>query len=105
MDEVEVDYGKLAGEAAHVFTAADALGEAVDAGIAAQEMSQNAFGILCVAMVPPSQLIQSVAVTALKAEAAAYEAAAMNLRNTAIDYEMADTASANGHRELLRRIR
>jgi hypothetical protein len=105
MDEVEVDYERLAAEVSNVFAASDALGEAVDAGLAAQEMSQNAFGMLCVMMVPPSQLVQHVAVSALKAEAAAYEAAAMNLRNTAADYETTDMISAMAHLALARRIR
>lgn len=105
MDEVEVDYDRLAAEVTNVFAVSDALGEAVGAGLAAQEMSENAFGVLCLMMVPPSQLVQHAAVAALTAEAAAYEAAAMNLRNTAIDYETTDTKSATAHLELARRIR
>ncbi|MFT4157000.1 MAG: type VII secretion target [Microbacterium sp.] len=105
IDGFEVDYDQLAADAPDLFAASDALSDAVSAGLAAQEMSENAFGLLCVAMVPPSQMVQRIAVTALKAESAAFEAAAMNLRNTAIDYETADATSAKCHRELLGRAR
>lgn len=104
MDGFEVDYARLAGEVGDLFAASDGLAEAVSAGIAAQQMSENAFGLLCIGMVPPSQMVQSIAVTALQAEAAAFEAAAENLRNTAIDYESADAASARRHLEALGRI-
>lgn len=104
MDEVEVDYDTLGAEAADLFAVSDALGEALAAGLAAQKMSENAFGALCIMMVPPSQLVQTSAVAALNAEASAYEAAAMNLRNSATDYETTDTASATAYLELGKRI-
>lgn len=102
--EVEVDYYRLSGQAGELFTIADALDQAVSAGLAAQEMSQQAFGLLCIGMVPPAQLVQTAAVAALKAEAAAYEAAAMNLRNGAADYEATDTKSAMAYRNLMGRM-
>ncbi|MBW8763951.1 MAG: hypothetical protein JF592_15440 [Microbacterium sp.] len=105
MEGFEVDYERLAAEVSDLFVASDGLAEAVDGGIAAQQMSENAFGLLCIAMVPPSQLVQSIAVSALKAEAAAFEAAAMNLRNTAIDYETADMESVLRHRAIMMKVR
>lgn len=105
MDGFEVDYEKLAADAPDLFAASDGLDDAVSAGLAAQEMSERAFGLLCIGMVPPAQIVQHAAVAALKAEAAAFAAAAMNLRNTAADYAETDAASARRHGELLRRIR
>ncbi|MBT0994539.1 hypothetical protein KIN34_09600 [Cellulomonas sp. DKR-3] len=104
MDEFTVDLARLAAEVGDVFAVAGEVDAAVSAGLAAQTMSQTAFGLLCVAMVPPSQTVQTAAVTALRAEAAAYEAVAMNLRNAVTDYEIADTASAARHRALRGRV-
>lgn len=103
-DQVEVDYDKLAGEVTEVLAASDALDEAVSAGLAAQRMTNDAFGLLCVMMVPPAQLVQTIGSAALAAEAKAYEAAATNLKNTAADYESTDTASAMAYRAILGRI-
>jgi len=100
MQGFEVDYDALAAEVAEVLAAGDELKGAVDAGLAAQEMSQNAFGLLCMMMVPPVQGAQAAAVAALTAEAAAFDAAGENLRNTAADYEMTDLASAVRYRAM-----
>lgn len=104
MDEFSVDPVRLAAEVGNVFAVSDELDGAVSAGLAAQGMSQTAFGLLCIAMVPPSQTVQTAAVAALRAEAGAYEAVALNLRRTVADYEAADAASAARNRGLLGRL-
>lgn len=105
MDGFEVDYGRLAEDVSDLFAVSDGINEAVGAGLAAQEMSERAFGLLCMGMVPPAQLVQHAAIAALKAEAAAFEAAAMNLRNTAIDYEATDMASMINHNTIMMKVR
>ena len=104
MDSFTVDPVRLADEVGEVFAVSDELDGAVSAGLAAQSMSQRAFGLLCVGMVPPSQTVQSAAVAALQAEAAAYEAVAMNLRNAVTDYEAADASSRAKLRALQGRL-
>ncbi len=104
MNGFEVDHERLATEVTNAFSIADALDAAVDAGLAAQRMSEDAFGVLCVGMVPPSQIVQTSGVAALKAEARAYEALALNLRNTVADYEAADAAAAARQHNFLRRM-
>lgn len=104
-DGFELDPGRLTAEVSDLFGVSDQLDGAVSAGLAAQEMSERAFGLLCVAMVPPSVTAQSAAVAALRAEAAAYEAVAMNLRNALTDYETVDSAAAARFREIQGRLR
>lgn len=104
MNGFEVDLDRLDAEVSNAFAVADAIDAGVDAGLAAQKMSEDAFGLLCLAMVPPSQVVQGAAVAALKAEARAYEALAMNLRNAATDYATADAAAASKLRVILGRL-
>lgn len=104
MNDFEVDVDALTAGASAVREAAAGLDEAAQAGSSAQQMSERAFGLLCVMMVPPSNLAQTAAGVALRAIAGAVSATAESTAAAADQYHETDLGASRVYTRLMRSV-
>lgn len=100
MTEVAVDVDQLRTGGIEVDTAAQGVRDAANAGGSAQRMSDDAFGLLCLSMVPPAQIAQTSGVVAINAIAAAIEKTATAVSDSASDYDTSDSTNATSMRRI-----
>lgn len=100
MSEVAVDIDQLHTGAGEVGEVARGVRGAADAGSSAQRMSDDAFGLLCLGMVPPSQIAQTSAVIAINAIAGSIEETATAVSESASDYDTSDSTRATSMKQL-----
>ncbi|WP_261166469.1 type VII secretion target [Microbacterium sp. Marseille-Q6965] len=104
MSDFEADIEGIRQGAAAVRGAASGLDDAAQAGASAQKMSERAFGLLCVMMVPPSNLAQTAAGGALRALASAVSATAESATAAADQYDEVDLGSSRVYTRLMRSL-
>lgn len=94
MSEVVVDTEAVHGLGNDLQNVSEEVQSTADAGKAAGEMSDRAFGVLCAFMVPPTHVVSQAGTKALGVMAQAARVTATSTTAAAADYEKADSTSA-----------